>query len=125
MEEPQIRQRLLKVLCGASSLAIFISISILLVGVLIGPLWLIGLSVFVGVCSIFCIAYILSYKKIDEARQQLEAASSRYGVHAADSLHDVILAPPFCLHNMKLPSYEEFMEGKKSTRGGERNICCL
>jgi len=108
MEDIQIRHRLLKVLCSASLFAVLIAVGILLVGVLIGPLWLIGLSVFVGCCAVFCIAYILSYKKIDEARQRIETIGrTRY---QANLLHDDILGPPFCLHNVKLPSYEEHME---------------
>ena len=104
------RDRFLCALCGASGVAIFLSFAILMVGVFLGPLWLIALSVFVGCCSIFFIAYVLTNKRKfrtdthQENRQEIDHSALFYGA-------------PFCLHNIKLPSYDETMRSESSLSG--------
>lgn len=110
------KERFLCALCGASGVAIFLSFAILMVGVFLGPLWLIALAVFVGCCSIFVIAYVLTSKRnfrTDTHHQESPRQQRDYS--------DLFYGAPFCLHNIKLPSYDESMRDENSFSGKRKS----
>ena len=130
-------QKLLFVFSCASGAAIMLAFAILVIGIFIGPIWLIALSVFVGCCSVLCIAYILTsrYKFTNSLHQGDERSSTDInrvrvgrgghrrsaggvshnmnGLNGSNNLDDLVFGAPFCIYDMKLPTYEETIQSSR------------
>lgn len=112
-DEVVFHQKMLRVFSCASGLAILLAFAILMIGIFVGPIWLIALSVFVGFCSVLCIAYVFTsrYKYSNRVHGHSGDGRSRRG-QWRDTGHDHFdgFGPPFCIYNMKLPTYEETIQ---------------
>lgn len=122
-------QKMLRVFSCASGVAIMLAFAILMIGIFIGPIWLIALSVFVGCCSVLCIAYVFTsrYKYSNRVHGYSGNGRGRRGQWRGhdNDFDGMIFQAPFCIHNMKLPSYEETIQNSSMQPQGNFNIVRL
>ena len=79
-QRQETHTRIVVALSCASGAAFVLSFSILMIGIFMGPIWLIALAVFIGCCSVICVAYILTTrKKFNSVQTSSSRGESRGG----------------------------------------------
>ena len=103
-------------------LCLLMAVSVFLVGVLIGPLWLVCIGVAIAIATMACTMYLYAMAKKAYDQQQgsqsiLETSSLDSGSNTDEAYYgNLSIAMRRYVFNLKLPSYDETVRRTESGR---------